>query len=47
MCLLLKVEVEATPNPKKGNPGLKETFKFENELGTPSKYEHRGSDSDR
>jgi len=33
MCLLLKVEVEATPNPKKGNWGLKETFKFRNVSG--------------
>jgi len=33
ICLLLKVEVEATPNPKKGNCGLKETFKFRNALG--------------
>jgi hypothetical protein len=33
ICLALKVEVEATPNPKKGNWGLKETFKFGNESG--------------
>ena len=29
----VKVEVEATPNPKKGNWGLKETFKFRNASG--------------
>jgi len=33
ICLLLKVEVEATPNPKKGNWGHKETFKSRNASG--------------
>lgn len=33
ICLALKVEVEATPYPKKGNWDLKENFKFRNESG--------------
>ena len=45
MCLLLKVEVEATPSPKKGNGVLKKLLNLE--IHQDPYERHRGSDSDR